>query len=166
MRTQGCEGCELKACLCLHWYSREQKTAYGHTLQEFVDLSGEYNVDVIGLCGDVGPSGMLTALEILKPMTTKPISFPNAGLPRYVNDQYIYLCNPDYMGKFAKRYVQNGARFVGGHSGVYSEHVKAISGALRMTAGLAAAESESVFTRELEKVIPAATDSPERRSPQ
>jgi homocysteine S-methyltransferase len=77
---------------------------------------------------------MLTALEQLRPLTTKPIMLlPNAGLPRYVNDQYIYLCNPDYIGKFAKRYVQAGANIVGGHSGVYDSHIKAIANAVKMS---------------------------------
>ncbi|NQZ00680.1 MAG: bifunctional homocysteine S-methyltransferase/methylenetetrahydrofolate reductase [Bdellovibrionales bacterium] len=138
-----------------------KKTTYGHTLTEFVKLAEKYDVEVIGLCGDVGPSGTLTALEMLRPLTEKPIALlPNAGLPRYVNDQYIYLCNPDYMGKFAKRFVQAGANFVGGHSGVYEEHVKAISNALRMTAGLKSAESKSSLDIQLEKVLPPATDAP------
>lgn len=113
------------------------KTSYGHDLQEFVQLTSEYDLEAIGVCGEVGPSGMLTAIENLRPLTSKPILvLPNAGLPRYVNDQYIYLCSPDYMGKYAKRFIQAGANIVGGHCGVYHSHIKAISNAIRMTAGL------------------------------
>src|SRR5690606_5035047 len=75
------------------------KTSYGHTLEDFVALVEKYNIDVIGLCGEVGPSGMLTAIERLRPLTKLPLmALPNAGMPRYVNDQYIYLCSPDYLG--------------------------------------------------------------------
>jgi len=109
-------------------------TAFGHSLHEFAQLTKDLNVDAIGVCGEVGPSPMLTAIENLRPLTTKPIvALPNAGLPRYVNDQYIYLCNPDYIGKFARRFVQAGAFVVGGHSGVYASHVKAIANSVRMT---------------------------------
>ncbi len=114
-----------------------QKTNYGHTLAEYVTLMNQLDVDVVGLAGDVGPSGMLTALQTIRPLTSKPISLmPNAGFPRLINDQYIYLCNPDYIGKYAKRYVQAGANIVGGHSGVSDAHIRAIANSLRMTQAL------------------------------
>lgn len=114
-----------------------QKTNYGHSLTEYVALMHQLDVEVIGLAGEVGPSGMLTALNTIRPLTNKPISLmPNAGFPRYINDQYIYLCNPDYIGKYAKRFVQAGANIVGGHSGVGETHIRAIANALRMTQAL------------------------------
>ncbi len=109
------------------------RTSFGHTIDEFVRLCEEHNVTCVGICGEVGPSGMLTAIEHLRPLTKKPIyALPNAGLPRFVNDQYIYLCSPDYIGKFAKRFVQAGANMVGGHCGVYDQHIKAVSNAVKM----------------------------------
>lgn len=109
------------------------KTSYGHGLEDLVALADEFGADVVGLCGEVGPSGMLTAVESLRGLTEKPIMLlPNAGMPRYVNDQYIYLCSPDYMGKYAKRFVQAGANIIGGHCGVYDSHIKAISNAIKM----------------------------------
>ncbi len=118
------------------------KTSYGHSLAELAQLGEKYNLDVIGICGEIGPSTMLTAIEQLRPLTERPIMvLPNAGLPRYVNDQYIYLCNPDYIGKFAKRFVQAGAQIIGGHSGVYETHIKAISNALKMAQHLSTPSS-------------------------
>lgn len=109
------------------------KTSYGHSLNELTELAEKYDLNAIGICGEIGPSTMLTAVETLRPLTNKPIMvLPNAGLPRFVNDQYIYLCNPDYIGKFAKRYIQAGANIVGGHSGVYDTHIKAISNSIKM----------------------------------
>lgn len=122
------------------------KTSYGHTISEFVQFCEKYEVDVIGFSGEVGPSGMLTAIQQARPLTKKPISLlPNAGLPRYVNDQYIYLCNPDYMGKYAKRYIQAGANIVGGFSGVKDDHVKAIQNALKMTESMAVPASGTSY---------------------
>ncbi|MCB0342162.1 MAG: bifunctional homocysteine S-methyltransferase/methylenetetrahydrofolate reductase [Pseudobdellovibrionaceae bacterium] len=110
------------------------KTSYGATIPEFLKLADELGVDVVGFAGEVGPSGMLTALQKARPHTKKPISLlPNAGLPRYVNDQYIYLTNPDYVGKYAKRFIQAGANIVGGHSGMGEAHIKAIANSIRMT---------------------------------
>ena len=108
------------------------KTSYGVSLSEFARLCESLEVDSLGVSGEVGPSGALTATKKLKQITNKPLSvLPNAGLPRYINDQYIYMCNPDYMGKYAKRLFQAGAHIVGGHSGVYEEHIKAVSNAVQ-----------------------------------
>ncbi|OGQ35687.1 MAG: hypothetical protein A3F16_00515 [Deltaproteobacteria bacterium RIFCSPHIGHO2_12_FULL_43_9] len=118
------------------------KTFYGHTLNEFVRLVEEFDIDVLGCAGEVGPSGMLTSAEKLRPLTKRPISLlPNAGVPKYVNDQYIYLCNPDYIGKYAKRFIQAGVNIVGGHCGVHEKHIRAISNALRMTSSSMKSES-------------------------
>lgn len=114
-----------------------KKSSFGHRLDELITLVDELDADVLGLAGEVGPSGMLSALEVLRPLTKKPIALlPNAGLPRYVNNQYIYLCNPDYMGKYAKRLAQAGANIIGGHCGVSENHIRAIANAVRMTQSL------------------------------
>jgi homocysteine S-methyltransferase len=109
------------------------RTSYGHTLTEFAALVGSNGVQVAGISGEVGPSGVFSALEQLRGLTEMPISLkPNAGLPQYVNDQYIYLCNPDYLAKYSKRFIQAGARIVGGNSGVSEGHIRAIANTIRM----------------------------------
>lgn len=143
------------------------KTSYGHSLEQFASLAETHCLDVIGLCGEVGPSTMLTALEQLRPLTAKPIMIlPNAGMPRYVNDQYIYLCNPDYIGKFAKRYIQAGAQIVGGHSGVYDSHIKAISNAVKMTQHQASHATKSPLPISIRPIVdkPTETKPLEKRS--
>lgn len=138
-----------------------KRTSFGHSIEEFVRLANQLSVEVVGLTGDIGPSGMLTALEQLRPLTKKPILLkPTAGLPRYVNGQYIYLCNPDYMGKFAKRFVQAGANLVGGYSGVQEEHLRAIANALRMTSS-----TQSSSARAYDRVIPQIVDQPKEKVP-
>jgi homocysteine S-methyltransferase len=109
------------------------KTSYGNTLAEFVRCAEKLSLDVVGIYGAVGPSGAFEALEKLSSLTSIPISLlPSAGLPRYVNDVYIYMSNPDYMAKFAKRMALAGARIIGGSSGVHPGHIKAISNSIRM----------------------------------
>ncbi|MBT4763005.1 MAG: bifunctional homocysteine S-methyltransferase/methylenetetrahydrofolate reductase [Bdellovibrionaceae bacterium] len=110
------------------------RSSFGHSLEELLEHAVEFaQVDTVGICGEVGPSGALTALEIMRPLTTLNIAIlPDAGLPRYVNDQYIYMTNPDYMAKFAKRFIQGGADIVGGGAGVHSQHIKAMNNSIRM----------------------------------
>lgn len=130
------------------------KSSQGHSIEDFAQLANDFNIDVLGFCGEVGPSKMLTALETLRPLTDKPIAaFPNAGMPRYVNDQYIYLCSPDYMGKYARRFLQAGANIVGGHCGVYESHTRSICHAAKMFGENISSKTTSDTTK---RVLPTA----------
>ncbi len=147
------------------------KTSFGHSLKEFVELTNKYGIPIIGISGEVGPSGSLTATLQLREMTSKWLFIsPNAGLPRYVNDEYIYMCNPDYMGKYTKRLIEAGANIVGGHSGVHEPHIQAISNAVKMargrglpnghTDGESSVDSFSNYQLQVPKSIQAVIDKP------
>jgi 5-methyltetrahydrofolate--homocysteine methyltransferase len=58
---------------------------------------------------------------------------PNAGLPSVVaaTGQSVYSVSPEQMGAFAKRYVEIGARIVGGCCGSTPAHVRAIAQAVK-----------------------------------
>lgn len=113
--------------------NEDMRSSYGSTPEDLVRLAEEYDLEALGFCGEVGPSGMLTALDRTRPLTKRLISLkPNAGMPKYVNDQWIYLCNPDYLAKYGKRFIQQGANIVGGHCGVHSLHIRALTNAVRM----------------------------------
>jgi len=105
------------------------RTHYGTEPAVFGPLLQEMGADVIGVNCSVGPHGVLEAVEQLAAVVTRPISAqPNAGLPRDVGDRKIYMASPEYMGSYAKRIVEAGARLVGGCCGTTPEHIKAITG--------------------------------------
>jgi methionine synthase I (cobalamin-dependent)/5,10-methylenetetrahydrofolate reductase len=105
------------------------RTHYGTQPAVFGPLLEQMGADVIGVNCSVGPHGVLEAVEQLAPVVTKPISAqPNAGLPRDVGDRKMYMASPEYMGTYAKRIVEAGARFVGGCCGTTPEHIKAMAG--------------------------------------
>ncbi len=105
------------------------RTHYGTEPAVFGPLLEAMGADVIGVNCSVGPQGILEAVEQLAPSVSRPISAqPNAGLPRDVGDRKIYMASPEYMGSYAKRIVEAGARFVGGCCGTTPEHIKAIAG--------------------------------------
>jgi 5-methyltetrahydrofolate--homocysteine methyltransferase len=56
---------------------------------------------------------------------------PNAGMPRLENGHTFYDVTPDGMAAFATRYVELGARVVGGCCGSTPEHVAAIAKAVK-----------------------------------
>jgi homocysteine S-methyltransferase len=105
------------------------RTHYGTEPAVFGPILQQLGADVIGVNCSVGPHGVLEAVEQLAPVVTVPISAqPNAGLPRDVGDRKMYMASPEYMGTYAKRIVEAGARFVGGCCGTTPEHIKAMAG--------------------------------------
>jgi methionine synthase / methylenetetrahydrofolate reductase (NADH) len=106
---------------------QDGNTSYGTTVETIATRLTELGADVVGLNCSVGPAAMLDAVERMIELTNRPLSAqPNAGLPRAVDDRRIYLASPDYMGSYARRMIQAGARFVGGCCGTTPEHIRRI----------------------------------------
>jgi methionine synthase / methylenetetrahydrofolate reductase(NADPH) len=107
-------------------------TVFGTTPEVFTESLDGWGADVIGLNCGVGPAIILNALEKMREVTKKKLSTqPNAGLPRDVQGRQFYMCSPEYMSKFAKRFIQAGAKFIGGCCGTTPAHIKLISDAVR-----------------------------------
>ncbi|NUQ77952.1 MAG: bifunctional homocysteine S-methyltransferase/methylenetetrahydrofolate reductase [Polyangiaceae bacterium] len=88
--------------------------------------------DVIGVnCSD-GPQGVLAAAEKLLQFGVPVSAVPNAGIPRRVDDRFIYVSTPEYFGVFARRLCKLGVRLIGGCCGTTPEHVRRIAAAVRM----------------------------------
>ena len=61
---------------------------------------------VIGVNCAVGPAPMLETIERMEAVTRLPLSAqPNAGKPRDVEGRNIYLCSPEYMASYARRFI-------------------------------------------------------------
>jgi homocysteine S-methyltransferase len=70
---------------------------------------------------------MLSVLEAIAATTTRPLAaMPNAGIPRSVDGRMLYLTSPAYMARYVRRFVDPGARVVGGCCGVTPEHIAAM----------------------------------------
>jgi len=107
-------------------------TSFGTTPAAFTKRLDELAVDVIGLNCGMGPNHVLTALEKMREISDRPLSAqPNAGLPRDVQGRQFYMGSPEYVATFAKRFVQAGAKFVGGCCGTTPTHIKLIADSIR-----------------------------------
>jgi methionine synthase / methylenetetrahydrofolate reductase(NADPH) len=99
----------------------------------FVHKLEEWGADVIGCNCSVGPVAMLDAMERVRAATTLPLAAqPNAGIPRSVEGRNIYLCSPEYMASYARKFVAAGVRLVGGCCGTTPEHIRVMKSALRV----------------------------------
>ncbi len=105
---------------------------YGTEPGEFARRLDTWDADVVGVNCTVGPKIMLEAVEKIAEVVSCPISAqPNAGVPQNIDGRNIYLTSPEYMAEYARRFVNAGARVVGGCCGTTPDHIKAISAALR-----------------------------------
>src|SRR6202521_5690729 len=104
----------------------------GSDPQTFVSKLEEWGADVIGCNCSVGPVAMLDAMEKVRAATSLPLAAqPNAGIPRSVDGRNIYLCSPEYMASYARKFVASGVRLVGGCCGTTPEHIRVMRSALR-----------------------------------
>ncbi|MBX3289394.1 MAG: bifunctional homocysteine S-methyltransferase/methylenetetrahydrofolate reductase [Acidobacteria bacterium] len=107
-------------------------TTFGTTPEAIAKELDRLDADVIGLNCGMGPNHVLNALEKMRPLTEKPLSAqPNAGLPRDVQGRQFYMGSPEYMAEFSRRFVQAGAKFVGGCCGTTPTHIKLIADGVR-----------------------------------
>jgi homocysteine S-methyltransferase len=111
-------------------------TLYGADPGTFGKKLDKGGADVVGVNCSVGPKPLLDTLERLCRVTQKPLSvMPNAGLPTEVEGRTIYVCSPDYMANYARRFAQIGARVIGGCCGSTPDHTRAIATSIRQMTG-------------------------------
>jgi len=135
----------------------------GSTPESFTPRIESWGVEVIGCNCSVGPVAMLDVIERVRALTSLPLAAqPNAGMPRSVEGRNIYLCSPEYMASYARKFVAAGVRLVGGCCGTTPEHIRVMKSALRV--GEARAKSAPSKTQ-IEAVVNAAPAVPlEKRS--
>jgi len=105
----------------------------GSDPETFVAKLEEWGADVLGCNCSVGPVAMLDAMERVRAATSLPLAAqPNAGIPRSVEGRNIYLCSPEYMASYARKFVAAGVRLVGGCCGTTPEHIRVMKSALRV----------------------------------
>jgi methionine synthase I (cobalamin-dependent)/5,10-methylenetetrahydrofolate reductase len=104
----------------------------GSDPETFAPRLEDWGADVIGCNCSVGPVAMLDAIERVRALTSLPLAAqPNAGIPRSVEGRNIYLCSPEYMASYARKFVAAGARIVGGCCGTTPDHIRVMKSALR-----------------------------------
>ncbi|MDD5011178.1 MAG: bifunctional homocysteine S-methyltransferase/methylenetetrahydrofolate reductase [Phycisphaerae bacterium] len=102
------------------------ETLYGDKIDSAIAKISDFsNIVAVGLNCSIGPAPMLEILPLIKKATAKPISLqPNAGLPQNIDGRTVYMCNPEYMAEYAKRFYEKGVKIIGGCCGTTPEHIK------------------------------------------
>ncbi len=105
----------------------------GSDPEAFAARITDWRVDVLGINCSVGPVAMLDAIERVRAVTSLPLAAqPNAGMPRSVEGRNIYLCSPEYMASYTRKFVAAGVQLIGGCCGTTPDHIRAMKSALRV----------------------------------
>ena len=107
-------------------------TLDGTPPERFVPELERRGATLIGVNCSVGPAPMLETIERMASVTKLRLAAqPNAGKPRDVEGRNIYLCSPEYMASYARRFIRHNVRVVGGCCGTTPEHIRQIKTAVR-----------------------------------
>ena len=107
-------------------------TLYGVEPEQFAPALHAAGADVAGINCSVGPAAMLPVIERMRAATPGWLCVqPNAGVPRNVEGRNLYLCSPEYLSEYARRFVQRGANVLGGCCGTNPRHIRSMRAAIR-----------------------------------
>ena len=114
------------------------ETALGTKLENVVrELDADPAIAAIGLNCGVGPADAYDLVERTVALTHKPVLImPNAGMPKDVDGRLIYMSSPEYFTEYAKRFIELGARGVGGCCGTTPEHIRMAAKAIKTLSGV------------------------------
>ncbi|HEX2916273.1 MAG TPA: bifunctional homocysteine S-methyltransferase/methylenetetrahydrofolate reductase [Chloroflexia bacterium] len=115
-------------------FSEDGHTFSGHTPAEALNMLRARGADVIGLNCHVGPQGSLSVLEQMasaQPHFPYLSIMPNAGTPERIEGRMFYHASPDYFASYVSRFVESGARLLGGCCGTTPAHIAAMREALK-----------------------------------
>jgi homocysteine S-methyltransferase len=115
-------------------FNEEGTTFYGDKPEEVVRTLEELDVDVIGANCSQGPQPMLETVTRMASVAKKArlSAMPNAGAPALVDGRYVYLCTPEYMASYARRFIATGVSLVGGCCGTTPDHIRNLARSVRM----------------------------------
>ncbi|MDA0989607.1 MAG: bifunctional homocysteine S-methyltransferase/methylenetetrahydrofolate reductase [Verrucomicrobia bacterium] len=126
------------------------QTIIGRDIEQVVStLQADDNIDGIGINCGIGPAKAYEALERALPHASKPfIVQPNAGMPQEVDGRMIYLTSPEYFTEYAKKFIELGARGVGGCCGTTPAHISETAKAVKSLSAVKKHVQVKDYTRE------------------
>ena len=136
-------------------FNEEGTTFYGDKPEDVVRTLEDWDVQVVGANCSQGPMPMLETVQRMAAVAkrVKLSAMPNAGAPALLDGRYVYLCTPEYMASYARRFISSGVTFVGGCCGTTPAHIRNLVRSVRMLQP--AREVVTVLPPEVEKEAPA-----------
>ncbi len=108
--------------------AEEGRLVSGETFAEAVKILREAGSDIVGLNGTAGPQACVHLLSKLAVNEGDLISvYASAGKPEFYEGRFSYAASPEYFADTLPRWVEEGARLIGGDYGTRPEHIVAMA---------------------------------------
>ena len=117
---------------------KEKETLSGLNIKDAIKhLDKNDNIDAVGMNCIIGPHAMLSVLEDVINLTSKPfVVEPNAGHPQNVDGRMIYMSTPEYFTTYSQNFIRLGIRGVGGCCGTTPKHIEEMSKGVKSLTGV------------------------------
>jgi len=110
-------------------------TMFGTTPARAAEQLAEAGADIVGSNCGLAIDPMIEIIGAMREATSLPIlTHVNAGIPKIVKGEIVYLDTPDYMAEKMKAMVDVGANIIGGCCGTGPDHIRAFVQVLRVEA--------------------------------
>ena len=108
--------------------SEEGRLVSGQTLAEAVKILREAGANIVGINGTAGPQACVHLLSKLPVEEGELLGvFPSAGKPEFYEGRFNYAASPEYFADTLPRWVEEGARLIGGDYGTTPAHIAAMA---------------------------------------
>jgi methionine synthase I (cobalamin-dependent)/5,10-methylenetetrahydrofolate reductase len=112
--------------------AEEGRLISGETFAEAVKILRAAGADIVGLNGTAGPQAAVHLLSKLAVNEGDLISvYASAGKPEFYEGRFNYAASPEYFADTLPRWVDEGARLIGGDYGTRPEHIAAMAAVAR-----------------------------------
>lgn len=137
--------------------------ADGTTAEQILEMLKPFHAAAFGINCGTGPETTFEAVKKIIPQLELPLIVqPGAGVPKNVDNRFMPMTTPEYFTTYALRYVNLGARGVGGCCGISPEHISDLVRSLKPMEKMenSAAVNIEVNIAELLDPVPTAEKSP------
>jgi 5-methyltetrahydrofolate--homocysteine methyltransferase len=123
LAADACTRYGLPIALSFAINAETNKTSFGHTITDIVQLSEDTGIDILGINCIKGIKDAILIASELKKQTQLPLAvYPNAGIP---NTNGVYPESPAYMASRVPELIELGVNIIGGCCGTTPEYIKA-----------------------------------------
>jgi homocysteine S-methyltransferase len=125
------DSCDL-AVVVTAAFTRDDRTLLGSTPEAVASRLVELGADAVGVNCSEGPAQVLRIVGAMRAVEPNVplVAMPNAGGPERLGERIVYPATPEYLGTYARAFVDAGASIVGGCCGTHPEHIASMAAAL------------------------------------
>ena len=137
----------------------EGKLADGSDINTIMAVLNGVETEAFGINCGCGPETTFEAVKRVAPCVKLPLVVqPGAGVPKNVDNRFMLMTTPEYFTTYALRYVNLGARGIGGCCGISPEHISDLVRSLKPMTKMEHSASLAIEVKETELLEPLPTE--------